>query len=102
MLSSQVSEKALRSLCRAGIHLQHLLIEAQVVLLESQRLQRPFFSIHAVCDFRVIHHIPVVKIGVGNGNHIIVNPLHVERHISGFAVDFQTEIAVFAACNLRE
>ena len=70
------------------------------ILLESQRLQRPFFPVHPEGHFRVAHEIAVLFVSVTDSDYVRINPFQAERHHS--PVRLHPQVTVFAAGNLRE
>ena len=57
-----------------------ILENAQVVLLECQRLQCPGLPVNAESHFRVVHQIAHLLIGVADGDSILRNPLDMQGH----------------------
>ena len=78
------------------------LIDSEAVLLERQGFQCPLVPVHAERHFRIVHHVAVLDKGMGNGDFVLINPTQMERFVSGFAGNFQTQITVFLIEKIRE
>ena len=70
------------------------------ILLKGQRLQRPRVTVNPEGHFRVVHTVAIELIGVADGDHIIVDPLNMERHHG--RPRLHAQIAVLTVGNFRE
>ena len=85
---------------QAGFGVDLLIYPGPAVLPKGQRVQRPLLMVYAEGHFRVVHGIAIYLEGVADSDHIRVNPLQMKRHHAW--AGFHTQIAVFAAGDLRE